>query len=86
MSDSEYQVITGRGEDLFERKIARALDDGWMPQGGVSIAYPTTCFDREGVRTATFAQAFTRRQNLQHEVKPFSRLRSICARIWAGRK
>lgn len=60
MTKIEYQIVTGRGEDIFERKIARALDDGWVPHGGVSIAYPTTCFDADGVRVATFAQAFTR--------------------------
>lgn len=55
----EYKIVICRGEIAFERSVEQALNDGWLPHGGISIAYPTT-FIHPGIEIVTFAQAFTR--------------------------
>ena len=64
----EYMLVFEWGLDKFEREIAKAIKDGWIPQGGVSMVWDST--DR-GDQQLGIAQAVIRTaSNQSSEPRP----------------
>ena len=38
----EYKIIIGLNNVEFERKVGKALKEGWIPQGGVAVVAAKT--------------------------------------------
>ncbi len=35
-----YKIVTGRSNEELANSVQRALENGWQPQGGVSVTPP----------------------------------------------
>jgi hypothetical protein len=58
----QYTIITARTSDELSRSVSEKLNDGWILQGGVSIAYPSTHIGgiHGDMTKETYAQAMTK--------------------------
>lgn len=56
----KYQFVIEEDPDLFQREVDRMLENGWKPQGGLTIqTYPLSRRNGGGVATI-YAQAFVK--------------------------
>ena len=39
---TDYQILTYIQRDYLEREVARCIEEGWQPLGGVSVCLYTT--------------------------------------------